>query len=314
MKKFVLSLFLSLSFIFAANAQDLESATNLYNAGAMALNDGNIAEALKNFESALDEAMVIGPEADQLKTNCEKQIPFLYNELGKEAVNTKLYDQALELFNKAIEKGNAFGDTDIVNEVNSVIPQVLFAKGNAQLNAKNYQGAIDEYKKVIELDPSNAMAYLRLGTCAFQINDEATALDALAKAADLGQDKNANKTASNYFVKKANAALKAKKMDEAISNAKKSVEYLPSPNGYKIWGSASMAAKKYDEAIAAYESYVAAVPNAKDINNSLFSLAQAYEAKGDKEKACGYYKQIMTVPGQIGEFATYQVKTALKCN
>ncbi|MBO7249587.1 MAG: tetratricopeptide repeat protein [Bacteroidales bacterium] len=286
---------------------------NIYNIGAIALNEGNIAEALSNFEQALEQAVVIGPEADKLKSNCQNAIPKLYLELGKEAANARDFDGALEKINIAIAKAEEFGLAEDAEEGKALIPQVVLVKGNNKLNDGDFAGAIEDYKKVIEFDPENGMAYFRLGQAAIRVNDEATAVDALQKAATLGQEKNANKALSTHYLKQAAAAVKAKKYDEAISAANKSNEVMPNAQAYSICGFSAIAAKKYDEAIAAYESYVAMSPNARDINQTYYQLATAYEAKGDKEKACGYYSQIMSDP-TFGEYATYKVKNELKCN
>lgn len=313
MKRIITTLFLSLFFISASYAQDMESATNLYNTGAMALNDGNIAEALKNFEEALEQATIIGPEAEELKANCQRTIPTLYLTLGKEAVNAKDLDGAIEKIKVAIEKATEFGNIEVADEGKALIPQIVLAEGNSKLNAGDFAGAMADYKKVVEFDAENGMAYLRLGQAALRLNDEATAIDALAKAAQFGQDKNANKELSRHFLKNAAAALKAKKYDAAIEAAKKSNEYAPNGQAYSICGKAAIAAKNYDEAIAAFESYVAMSPNARDLNQTFYQLATAYEAKGNKEKACGYYKQIMSDP-TLGEYSTHKVKNELKCN
>lgn len=313
MKRVVTTLFLTLFFISAGYAQDMESATNLYNTGAMALNEGNIAEALSNFEEAYEQAVVIGPEAEELKSNCERTIPTLYLSLGKEAVNAKDLDGAIEKLKTAIAKANDFGNTEVAEEAKNLIPQVIFAEGNTKLNAGDFAGAAAEYKKVVEFDPENGMAYLRLGQASLRINDEATAIDALAKAAQFGQEKNADKELSRHYLKQAAAAVKAKKYDDAIAAANKSNEVQPNAQAYSICGKAAIAAKNYDVAISAFESYVSMSPKARDINQTFYQLATAYEAKGNKEKACGYYSQIMSDPA-LGEYATHKVKNELKCN
>lgn len=313
MKKVLTTLFLSLFFFSASYAQDMESATNLYNTGAMALNEGNIAEALSNFEQALEQAVVIGPEAEELKSNCQNTIPKLYLQLGKEAVNAKDLDGGLEKIKTAIAKAEEFGLADVAEEGKALIPQVMLAEGNNKLNAGDFAGAAADYKKVVEFDPTNGMAYFRLGQASLRINDEATAVDAFNKACEYGQEKNAKKALSTHYLKQAAAAVKAKKYDDAIAAANKSNEVMPNAQAYSICGKAAIAAKKYDEAIAAFESYVSMSPNARDINQTFYQLATAYEAKGNKEKACGYYSQIMSDP-TLGEYATHKVKNELKCN
>ena len=65
-------------------AQDMESATALYNEGATALNAGDKETALGYFEEALAQAELLGAEAEELAYNCKRNIPTLINAIGKE--------------------------------------------------------------------------------------------------------------------------------------------------------------------------------------------------------------------------------------
>ena len=53
-------------------AQDMESATALYNEGATALNAGDKETALGYFEEALSQAELIGPEAEDCNRDTEQ--------------------------------------------------------------------------------------------------------------------------------------------------------------------------------------------------------------------------------------------------
>ena len=73
MKK-VLIVFIALLASVSIFAQDMESATNMYNEGATALNLGDKETALKCFQEALSQAEMIGAEAEELMYNCKKNI------------------------------------------------------------------------------------------------------------------------------------------------------------------------------------------------------------------------------------------------
>ena len=95
-------------------AQDMESATALYNEGATALNAGDKETALGYFEEALSQAELIGPEAEELAYNCKRNIPTLINAMGKELAAANELDAAIETLNKAVEKANEYGQAEPV--------------------------------------------------------------------------------------------------------------------------------------------------------------------------------------------------------
>ncbi|MBR2437970.1 MAG: hypothetical protein IKB26_02915, partial [Bacteroidales bacterium] len=86
---------IALSVSVAVNAQDLTQATELYNTAATALNEGNHAAALENFQKALSMADALGEEGATLATDCKNIIPKLYLQMGKEAANAKDMDKAI---------------------------------------------------------------------------------------------------------------------------------------------------------------------------------------------------------------------------
>ena len=79
MKKVLATLAIAILSMASLFAQDMESATALYNEGATALNAGDKETALGYFEEALAQAELIGPEAEELAYNCKRNIPTLIN-------------------------------------------------------------------------------------------------------------------------------------------------------------------------------------------------------------------------------------------
>ncbi len=294
-------------------AQDMESATNLYNEGATALNAGDKETALGYFEEALAQAELIGPEAEELAYNCKRNIPTLISAMGKELAAANEIDAAIEMLDKAVEKANEYGQDDIAADAQSLIPQLYMQQGNILLNQKNYPAAMAAYQKVVEINPNDANGYLRLGQAASRADDIETAIAALTKASELGQSKAADKEMSTIYLSKAAEVLKAKDYQGAYDNAKKSLDILPNnPTAMQIAGTAALQLKNYDDAIANFEGFIAASPNARNIDQIKYQLATAYEAKGDKENACVNYKAILNNP-QFAEYAKHKVNNELKC-
>ncbi len=313
MKKILSIIAISVITVFSSFAQDLESATAIYNEGATALNLGDKTSALMYFEEALKQAELLGAEAQELIDNCKANIPALINAIGKELAANKDFDNAIATLNKAIEKATEFGQTEIIDEASLLIPQLYMQQGNIFLNEKNYSSALENYKKVVEINTNDANAYLRMGQAASRLGDIDLAIASLTKAAELGQTKAANKEMASIYLNKANKELKAKDFANALIDAEKSLSIQPSAAAYQIAGTAALQLKDYNTAIENFEGFVTASPNARNIDQIKYQLATAYEAINDKANACVNYKAIVNNP-QFKEYAEHKVKNELKCN
>lgn len=312
MKKILAILFIATFTAAFMTAQDMESATALYNEGATALNAGDKHAALKYFEEALAQADLIGPEAEELAFNCKKNIPALLNAIGKELASENKLDSAIIVLTQTIETANGYDQTEIAAEAESLIPQLYMQQGNLYLNGKDYGKALASYQKVVEINPNDGIGYLRIGQVARRLNDFATAESALTKASELGQKNAADKELATLYLTASSTELKAKNYQEALTHAEKSIEILPTPTAMQIAGTAALALKQYPEAIKQFEGFIAASPNAKNIDQIRYQLATAYEATGDKTNACVNYKAILNNP-QFKEYATHKINVELKC-
>ena len=289
-------------------AQDINQATDLYNNGAMELEMGNTAAALENMQNALAMAETLGDEGTDLVNNCKTYIPKLMISIAKGLIKDGNYDAASEYLTRTVETANLYEDAETAEDATELIPQVYLSKGNDLLQAKNFPEAEAAYKKVLELDATNGMAYFRLGQVLASQNKVAEAEAAYVQAAANGQEKNANKQLSTMFVKLAQAASKAKKHQETIEYAAKSNQYLENANAYRFAASASQQLGKNADCIANYEKYLELSPNAKDAAGVKFTIAALYQQGGDKAKAKEYYQMISTDP-QYGPSAQEQLKT-----
>ncbi len=133
------------------------------------------------------------------------------------------------------------------------------------------------------------------------------AVEAFTKAAELGQEKDANKQLSNLFVKRSAAQLKAKNYQGAIDDALKSNGYLENATAMKVAGTAASSLKKNADAVNYLEKYLELSPNAKDANQMCYTIAALSQILGDKEKAKTYYQKIVADP-KFGETAKQQLQ------
>ncbi|MBQ9475979.1 MAG: tetratricopeptide repeat protein [Bacteroidales bacterium] len=321
MKKLLLTLIATACTMGFAYAQDLGQVTEMYNAAAALLNEGNKAEALAQFEKALDAANVLGEEGAEVAKNCKGIIPDLYVSVAKGFANENNIAKAIELFNKAVEVGKLYGQDAVAAEAEGLISSLkatqLLANANSLLNAKQFAEAAAAYKEITDMDPTNAVAFLRMGMAYNNSGNLDEAIEALNKAQELYADDATNLAAvkrqlSNAFVRKANTALKAKDWKNALEFGQKSAENLDNANAQKIIGTAASQLKQNKIAAEAFEAYLALNPNAKDKVQTIYQLGTALAAIGENAKACGYFKEIAQ-DEKFGEAARYQL-TTLKCN
>lgn len=308
MKKIFLSFAAMIMAAGVLSAQDINAVTEIYNNGAMELDMGNREAALEQFQAALTAAEALGDEGADIVANCQVYIPAIMIQIAKGHLKDNAIDEALEQLNKTIETGNAFGNTDVVEEANELIDQAYLAKGNIALNNKDYAGAVEAYQWVLAQNPANGLAHLRLGMAFGAQGKVAEAEAAYLLAAENGQKNAAYKQLSTIYLKLAQTANKAKKYQETYDYSMKSNEYLENANAYRFAAGAAQQLGKNDECIALYEKYIALKPNAKDANGVKFTIAVLCQQGGDKEKAKQYYQMVVGDP-QYGPSAAEQLKT-----
>lgn len=310
MKKLVLAVCAVICSVSLASAQDLETVAAVYNKAAETI-ESNKAEAITLFEQVLEQAAALGEDGSDLVSKCKDILPKLYVSLGKELASAKDMNAAVEKLQKAVSLAAEYGDADSEGEAKTLIPQLLMSEAGSLLNAKDFAAAAAAYQEVINVDPDNATAFLRMGQALASAGDADGAVEAFEQASSLGQKEAAAKQLGNLYLKKAAASQKAKDMKSALEFAQKSAEYADTPNAQKLIGTTALQLKQNKVAADAFEAYLALSPDAKDKVQIIFQLGTALMNAGDNSKACGYFKQVAQ-DAQFGEGARYYL-TQLKC-
>jgi len=316
MKRF--NIFVSTAFLIAAcnvflQAQDLNTAIEAYNLGATAAQEGNYVTAIEHLDRALELGSALGEEGASVVTDCKNLIPQLYLRYAKELAANGDVASSLPFLDKAAETAVKYGDqTGIQDEVKDLTSKVYYIIANEAFGKKDFAGAIESYKKVLELDPTNGIAYLRLGQSAANSNMEDEAIASLQKAAEYGQADNARKLMASIYLKNALGAQKNKDWEQVYQSALKASELTDNVQSYKLLGLSAMELKRFPEALVAWENVMRADPQAKDINTTYYRLAVVNESLGNKSVACSFYNQILTDPN-FKSIAEYKIKTELKC-
>ena len=312
MKKFLLIVAAAVMSAVTVSAQDLAQATETYNNGAMELQMGNNALALEHFQNALSMAETLGDDAIDLVNNCKKAICSTSLSIAKELYNAKDFEAAITAFEKAKSVAETYGEAEIAEEAAELTGQTWKLKYNtdakAAMSAKNYDEAVANFKKVLEIDPNNGNTAIQLAQAYMKSSKLDDALEALETAKANGQEANANKMISQIFLMKAQASLKAKNYQAVMDLAAKSNEALENANAYKLAASAAQKLGKNNDCIALYEKYLEISPKAKDAAGVICTVAVLYQQAGNKAKAKEYYEKIVNDP-QFGATAAEQLKT-----
>jgi tetratricopeptide (TPR) repeat protein len=300
MKKLILVLATALLSAGIMSAQDLAQATEMYNNGANALTTGDKKSALEYFQKAYEMGKAIGDEAEELVKNCKQAIPTVMLSMAKELSNNKEYDNALERLQAAITVAKDFAVSEVEEEATSLLPQIELMKdmdaANDAFNAKDLAGAAALYNKVLEADPSNGPASIRLVQCLANAGKIDEAKAALATAEANGQGENAKKVIGGALLKVAASDLKEKKFAEALANAVQVNDYMENAQAFLVAGQASQQLKKNADAIKYFEQYLAAAPTAKNANAITFTVGALYQGAGNKAKALENYKKVVNDP------------------
>src|SRR5262249_44705327 len=150
--------------------------------------------------------------------------------------------------------------------------------GNSLYGQKQYDAAIDEYKKALEADPNNADVLVNIGSAYQAKGDLQNALTAYQAALT----KNPNQTAAQEGKKNVQDAIQ----DKMLSDTSKAADDL-------------FKAGRYDEAIAKYKQLVQLNPNDA---GSHFDLGASYQAKKDYDLAVTEYRMAISLDQKNAQY------------
>lgn len=288
-------------------AQDLKTATEAYNNGAVALQEDKKVDALNAFKEALRIAEPLGAEGEDITSSCKTYIPAIQFSIAKELVNNADYDNAVASLKETVAIAGQYGQEKVAQEAKALIPQVLMQKANTALNENDYATAAAGYEAVLAEEPANGIAALRLGSVLNAAGNKDAALEAFNLAIANGQEEAATKQLSKIFLKEAANELKAKNYSGAVSSALKSNEYVESAQAYQIAGQASQIQGKNNDAVTYFEKYLELSPKASNVGKISYTIAAILHKQGNVAKAKEYYQKALTDP-QVGAKAKQQLE------
>ncbi|MBR6345936.1 MAG: tetratricopeptide repeat protein [Bacteroidales bacterium] len=243
------------------SAQDFNTVAAAFNS-AIQLEDKT--QSITALRAVIPQAQALGEEGAAIVENAKAGILSAQETIAKTQFNDKEFDGAIAAFEQLKALADEFGRPDDKKEADANIQRAWFSKGLVALQAKDFVSAEEPFAKAVELKADDGMAWFRLGQVKNALKKTDEAVEAFQKAAQFGQEANANKQLGNIYLKQGSAALKAGKSQEAIDALSKVNDYTPNAQVYKLIGNANRNLNKNADAIAAYEKYLEAAPDAAD--------------------------------------------------
>lgn len=312
------------SFFFAflnfAYSQTQQEAVDALKKGMQFKENGNLQQAIKYVEEALEIADSVGPDAEEFKVKAGLQISKLYFDYGVELAGKKEFDQAIEQLIKAEEAAIEYNRPNIKQKAQNIKAKLYRIKGVKSYSAGNYDEAIQHYDKAIASDSTYAKAYFYKALVYKKQDKDTEFINLIDESINIAEEhddsetlEKANKLAKNYYYNKGVKAKKATNYDQALEAFKKSVEYKEYEQGYYLIGLVYNETQKYDQALEAlYKGLELVSDKGSDIVSKFyFEQGRAYQGKNNKSEACAAYKKVTS--GSYQKSAQYQMNHILKC-
>jgi tetratricopeptide (TPR) repeat protein len=197
-----------------------------------------------------------------------KSSPHCQVGMGKLLLDAKNSKEALKVFDQAIKDSKK-------KPYKEGHPEIFMLIGDSYLNCtqKNPDFAVSNYTRARDVEPTNALAWLKLGDGNLAKNDAGAAMSAFETASQK------DKTNSDIFLKMGRIWKRASKFDLAEEQFKNGLkvndQYAPI---YKDLIELYMDTKKYDQVLPALEKYIPLAGNDFSARRRLVTFL-TYQAK-----------------------------------
>jgi tetratricopeptide (TPR) repeat protein len=307
-----------------SSGQTLEDFREAYNNGVIAQQANDLDGAITYFNKCIEIYAQLGTadslEAEDIVYVVESNMPALYYKVAMELYNDKKLDEAIEKFEETAEVADKYNDPGLSAKASKIIPQLYYMRAGNKYGNEDFEGALADYDKAIELDPEYDKAYYMKSLIYKKQEDEEAFLESTRKAIEFGEKanngsvvNNAKESASKYFLIKGNEAKEAEKYENAVKYIELALEFNnEDPVSYYILASVNNLTGNYDKAIESAKSALAYEVD-DDVQKAriYYEMANALKEKGENEKACDAYKKASY--GAYKEAAEYQIKHVLNC-
>ncbi|MBI5098032.1 MAG: tetratricopeptide repeat protein [Nitrospirae bacterium] len=162
-------------------------------------------------------------------------------------IEKKLFKKARE-YRKNREYDKAIDEYRKILELNPKSTKAYWYWGDCLRKMKQFKNAIEKFKKVVEIDPNIATAYGAWGECLRNLGQYKEADEKYTKALDINSE-----YIDAYFAW-GKSLRKQKRYDEAVEKYKMALKINPKSEGaYVSWGDCLAEQQQYDKAIGKYK-------------------------------------------------------------
>lgn len=203
------------------SAQDINAVKAKYNEAAAQIQ----AKAFDSAIKLLNEAVDMGLEtegAEETVDAAQKLLPACYFQSGLGLAKSKQLDSALEMFTKAAELGELYGDAKSARNANTMIARVYTMKGADAFNSKDYATAASIFANGYAANPNDTKLALNLAMSYCEMGDLVKGGEVYKQIMSLTHSKydadkaTAKENYTNYLLAAASTNATESKFDEAL--------------------------------------------------------------------------------------------------
>ena len=316
-QKVLLTLALTAGISMLTFAQSVDEAGQALNKAIELKKAEKFEDAAIAFEQALDIADMAGPDAFNIKSTAEKQIPVMYFKAAAEAYKAKDYVDAADKFKIASEMAEKYDNQSLAEKAGRNVPALYNSIANSYRKRKDFDKALNYFDQAIEFKNDYAKAYLGKLLVYRDMGDDDKMIAMADKINELDADRESKNSANGiiqtFYLKKAKTAIDGKRNSEALNHMKSYMECgEPDAQGYYVAALVYNANKQFAKAQEAASNGLNASPDNDLMANLYFELGNAYKGQNNKSDACTAYSNALGGPN--GEAAKFQMEEVLECN
>ncbi|MDI3525970.1 MAG: hypothetical protein PWR03_153 [Tenuifilum sp.] len=322
MKKTILLCLLVVTALFGGvnelYAQSVNDAIQAYNDAATNYKQ-NPEQAIASALSAIQIAEELGEEGDEIKQKAENLVPTIYFQLAMAKYKAKDLQATLDNLEKAEETATKYNNGVVKTRVEKTLPKLYNVMGNKKFKEKKFDEAVSNYSKAIKLDSTFIDPYLNSALALEELGNEDEMVKYLdltiemgTKYNDLDNVEKAKLKGKAYFLKKADEARNANKLNDVVNLLDMALKY--DGNDYDIYRLMTINYHKlgrWNDAIEYGNKALEVIKGtAEDKAEIYYLIAESYHKLNKISEACEAYKNAAF--GTFKPNADYQIKQ-LKC-
>ena len=216
-------------------------------------------------------------------------------EQGNQIADGKNYDDAFKFYEKALKVNEMMESPDVKNKdlIKSSYKKELINRAKLEIENKEYDKAIENCRRALELDNIFVEAYYHIGLAFNYKKKYDNAIENFQRAVDFDK-KHINSWNSMGL------AYEAKEdYDNALKNLNKTIEIAPDfSEGWFNIGNVHKLRKEFDKAI---ENYKKATEVNPEFSKALFFMGCAYFDKKDYDNAIQYLEKAIKIDPNLAQ-------------